>query len=505
MKKYSLSKYIKQSNSLLFEKEKEKKSNSQTPPKRNIRINHNKIKEKILLINLDDTLIHYSNNIIEKADLIIPDENENNHKNKKNKYILFHPGLIPFIEEISNYYEIIIFTNLTSSIGETILNSIDPQNRIKIKLYSDIYKLEEKKILMKDLNYLGDSRNIILLDNSYPPIYNELNRIPIKVWFDDIDDLQLYKLIPILKNLNGFYDVKTEICKFVQNNKFIWKKAISWIKENLLNTTYLNYIENILKKEKENLEMNSLRKKKNMNNKIFNKNNTVSDIYENFNKILNFKSLNNIKKYNKNNIKNSNSIKIRKKSNEFNNNNILINNKIFETKNDINDKENDFDKDILFRRLETEENKSYKKSYNKYINHTHEKLNIQNIIKGNIKRSNSMSKKKNFQLLTKPVLSSLKGIVMKKTLQDKKLNISQDNVLFQMLKNKKNITQNLKNSKIHLSNDKIQKANPYKFISKNINNRNKSKNQNLTIKKRGNHFSSFSINLSNSISNSHCK
>ena len=115
---------------------------------------------------------------------------------------------------------------------------------------------------MKDLNYLGDSRNIILLDNSYPPIYNELNRIPIKVWFDDIDDLQLYKLIPILKNLNGFYDVKTEICKFVQNNKFIWKKAISWIKENLLNTTYLNYIENILKKEKENLEMNSLRKKK---------------------------------------------------------------------------------------------------------------------------------------------------------------------------------------------------------------------------------------------------
>lgn len=94
---------------------------------------------------------------------------------------------------------------------------------------------------------------------------------------------------------------------------------------------------------------------------------------------------------------------------------------------------------------------------------------------------------------------------MKKTLQDKKLNISQDNVLFQMLKSKKNITQNLKNSKIHLSNDRIQKANPYKFISKNINNRNKSKNQNLTIKKRGNHFSSFSINLSNSISNSHCK
>jgi hypothetical protein len=86
-KKYNLSKYIKSKNYLLKAKEKERKSNSQSPPKNNIKI-QNKIKEKKLLINLDDTLIHYSDNIIYNSDLTIIQEivNENNKKIKK-KYI----------------------------------------------------------------------------------------------------------------------------------------------------------------------------------------------------------------------------------------------------------------------------------------------------------------------------------------------------------------------------------------------------------------------------------
>jgi hypothetical protein len=96
-KKYNLSKFIKSKNYLL--KEKERKSNSQSPPKNNIKI-HNKIKEKKLLINLDDTLIHYTDNMTYYSDLTITQEviNENNQKIKKNIYINFHPGTIPFIE-----------------------------------------------------------------------------------------------------------------------------------------------------------------------------------------------------------------------------------------------------------------------------------------------------------------------------------------------------------------------------------------------------------------------
>ena len=106
--------------------------------------------------------------------------------------------------------------------------------------------------------------------------------------------------------------------------------------------------------------------------------------------------------------------------------------------------------------------------------------------------------KKKIQITKRPALSSLKGIIMKKKTHNKKLNTSQDNVLFKIL-NKKNLKTNLK---IHLSQDKIQKNNPYQFISK-IKNKN-NKNSNITFKKRGNHIPSHSITLSNSISNSQC-
>ena len=224
-KKYNLTKFIKSKNSSPIVERNERKSNSQTPPKNNnLKIYYNKTKEKKLLINLDDTLIHYTDNMTYYSDLTITQEviNENNQKIKKNIYINFHPGTIPFIEEISYYYEILIFTNLTSSIAEPILNSIDPNNRIDYKFYLDNCNLVSDKKIMKNLNNFGEEKNIILLDNSYPPIYNESNRIPIKNWIDDCNDLELYKLIPILKNLNGFYDVKTEIYQFVQSNTFIW-------------------------------------------------------------------------------------------------------------------------------------------------------------------------------------------------------------------------------------------------------------------------------------------
>jgi hypothetical protein len=467
-----------------------------------MKFHYNKIKEKILLINLDDTLIHCSDNYLYHADLIIPQKilNENNQKVEKYIYINFNPGAISFIEEISNYFEIITFSSLISLIGEQILSSIDLQNRIYLKLFFDKNDLIER--IMKDLNILGDIKNIIFLDNSKPPIYNEANRIPIKNWYDSYNNLELYKLIPILKNLNGFYDVKTEICKFVQNNTFIWGKAISWIREFLLNTTYLNEIDNILKMEKTNIDiqMSSQRNRDNNQYKFWTCN-TSNDIYNEFNNsfYLNLydKTINDIN----GEFEHINTINY---NNEKKNNNDFI--KITFYNNDLNSKsgndDNDFDKDYCINRLVTEEDKSYKKKLNKFINNPNEKINFRNEKKDNFRRCNSMTKKK-FHLIKKPILSSLKGIIMKKNIQDnKKLNTSQDNVLLQKLKNKRNVKQNIKNSKIHLSQDKMQKNNPYKFITKIQKiTTNNNVNSNFIFKKRGNHFSSYSINLNN---NSQC-
>ena len=106
---------------------------------------------------------------------------------------------------------------------------------------------------VKDLKKINkDLRNIVFVDNNIMSFkLQEKNGIPIKSWYDDNDDMELYKLIPILKNLAGFYDVRIEIEKFVQNKTFIWSKSINWLKDNCLNSAYLNEIDLILKKEQQ--------------------------------------------------------------------------------------------------------------------------------------------------------------------------------------------------------------------------------------------------------------
>ena len=78
-------------------------------------------------------------------------------------------------------------------------------------------------------------RNIVIVDNAPVSYYlQQTNGIPTKSWYDEKTDRELFWLIPILKNLAGFYDVRTEIPKFVVGNTLIWSKAVKWIEENNL-------------------------------------------------------------------------------------------------------------------------------------------------------------------------------------------------------------------------------------------------------------------------------
>jgi hypothetical protein len=66
------------------------------------------------------------------------------------------------------------------------------------------------------------------------------NGIPIKSWYEDKDDRELFNLLPVLKNLSGFYDIRTEIPKFICNNTLIWHKAVEWVEENYVAMPYSN-------------------------------------------------------------------------------------------------------------------------------------------------------------------------------------------------------------------------------------------------------------------------
>ena len=259
---------------------KQKKTFSLSPCHKNtLSINQNKTpikKEKVLAIDLDESIIHSSFEPFENPDYILPiklkSNNNNNIKSEdSNLYINIRPGFSDFLTSLSNYYEIFIFTAASSDYAIPIINLIDPEKIIKKSYFREDCTLIEEETYIKDLNKFNnnyDLKDIVLIDNNIISfLFQKENGIPIKSWYDDYNDIELYKLIPILKNLSGFYDVRTEIKKFVKENTFIWIKAINWIKENLLNLMYLKDIECVIQIEKNNFEKLNY-KIKNSKNKL---------------------------------------------------------------------------------------------------------------------------------------------------------------------------------------------------------------------------------------------
>ena len=276
--------------------------------------------KKILAIDLDETLIHTSFQKIQNPDLIVKldsninkknDNNNNNNENSNQKtveaYIRIRPGVEAFLSQISKYYDIYVYSASSKNYLNTIIKNIDKNNIIKqcfcredCIMYVEDYeegfdKPNNKYKYIKDLKKINkELRNIVLIDNNTISFkLQEKNGIPIKSWFDDYDDLELYKLIPILKNLSGFYDVRVEISKFVQNKTFIWSKSINWLIENCLNSSYLNEINAVLLKEQQknefqivnynNINMNINKPKviNNINNILINLNENDSNFKNN--------------------------------------------------------------------------------------------------------------------------------------------------------------------------------------------------------------------------------
>jgi hypothetical protein len=112
-------------------------------------------------------------------------------------------------------------------------------------------------------------KDIIIVDNS-PVAYalNQYNGFPILSWFEDKNDTELLKIIPILEFLSYVPDVREYIKKIVSGNKVkfdIVSKVISGynnkLKNNLLplSMRFFNNKDNILHKSK-STKLNSFKK-----------------------------------------------------------------------------------------------------------------------------------------------------------------------------------------------------------------------------------------------------
>jgi len=178
--------------------------------------------KKTLILDLDDTLIHTINPAFNYASIGVT------HSNVKTALyqdavlevysvnFVIRPYALQFLKEMSEIYEIVIFTAAQKCYANAILNILDPDNKfIAHRIYRDncIFK---SGIFMKDLRIFKNRslKSMVIVDNSITSFGRHLeNGIHIPSYFGQREDSNLMLLIPFLTKLSEAEDIPRELDK----------------------------------------------------------------------------------------------------------------------------------------------------------------------------------------------------------------------------------------------------------------------------------------------------
>ena len=197
--------------------------------------------KKLLLLDLDETLIHsdFSEQFLDNENIkydgiisflldnsITDDESKDDSDEKKlnSVGIFIRPGVQKFLDEVSKYFEVGIFTASIPEYADAAINYLDPENKyIKLRLYrnncinvGNLFKVKDLRIL-KNINI----KNIVLVDNNMYSFIPQLNNgILINSFYYDKEDKELDNVLRYLidyvfpaddvRKINGqFFGFKT--------------------------------------------------------------------------------------------------------------------------------------------------------------------------------------------------------------------------------------------------------------------------------------------------------
>ena len=115
-----------------------------------------------------------------------------------------------------------IFTASISPYANPLLDELDKNKCIKYRLFRE-HCTYENGIYIKDLKIFDRKiNNMIIIDNNPLSYDNNIeNGIPILSWYENVNDDELLRLLPILKYMSNpdVYDVRPIINKIVDRNK----------------------------------------------------------------------------------------------------------------------------------------------------------------------------------------------------------------------------------------------------------------------------------------------
>ena len=244
--------------------------------------------KKTLFLDLDETLVHSSFKSFNNKEEIIFDMLF--EEKKHTIHVLKRPFVDEFLNQMSNLFEIVIFTASISDYANPLLNKLDINNKISFRLFRE-HCTSSGNFFIKDLRKVNRNlKDVILIDNnpiSY--LYNKDNGIPILTWHSIKSDNELIKLIPLLEYLSQCDDVRNVIKKVINGNFINYHEV-----NKLLNNN----------KNKENIKENNINNFNSNNKDFFGLGNILSQ--RNNKSLFNNTVNNNNKDNNNNNTENKN-------------------------------------------------------------------------------------------------------------------------------------------------------------------------------------------------------
>ncbi|KAG7230652.1 hypothetical protein INR49_025369 [Caranx melampygus] len=168
--------------------------------------------EATLVVDLEETLMFSSLNVIEDAEFTFHTAFQD-HQYKV--HMVLRPHVKEFLQSMAKIYELFVYTCAKKEYAEKILDVLDPQRKLfRHRLYQDdcVCVLGH---YIKDLSLLGrDLTKTVVLDkapHTYP--YHLMNTIPIKSWSGESEDRELQKLIPYMEKLSAAEDFREVLKK----------------------------------------------------------------------------------------------------------------------------------------------------------------------------------------------------------------------------------------------------------------------------------------------------
>ena len=198
----------------------------------------NDIEKKLLILELDETLIHTSFVQIPNCDYDF-NFNINFLERPVTVFVYKRPYVNEFLYQMSKYYNIIIYSSNIKEYSNPLIDKLDEENVIYKRIYKD-KTIELNGKLISDLTKLiyDYGKNIIIIsNNSVPSFINDSNNntLPINSWNFNKSDDELIKLKSFLEFLSSVNDVRDYIKGIAVKNVIDYERI-----ENLMNTIRLH-------------------------------------------------------------------------------------------------------------------------------------------------------------------------------------------------------------------------------------------------------------------------